>query len=88
MGHLPCVRDDEAPPAPTGRQSSGLCLLPPLQAGAIFEHRFEPEPMSLSHMIRSADVSAQALLFCPEVIARGLNAAPAVPTSWMRGPDP
>lgn len=26
--------------------------------------------MSLSHMIRSADVSAQALLFCPEVIAR------------------
>ena len=42
--------------------------------------------MSLSHMIRSADVSAQALLFCPEVIAHGTKAVASMPTSWVYDP--
>nr|DAM16525.1 MAG TPA: hypothetical protein [Caudoviricetes sp.] len=64
MGYLSQVQDDETPASAAGRQSESLCLLPALQTGAISGYRFEPEPMSLSHMVRMMrPVSVQAFCF-------------------------
>lgn len=51
-----------------------------MQAGAIFEHRFEPEPLSLSRMFRrTRSVLVRALFVLPaEVIAHGQTATETV----------
>ena len=52
MGYLSKMQNDETLAIGPGRQGEGLCLLPALQARALSGYRFEPEPMSLSLMVR------------------------------------
>ena len=61
-----------------------------MQAGAIFEHRFEPEPLSLSRMFRrTRSVLVRALFVLPaEVIAHGLTATETVLGSRVPHPGP